>query len=246
MSVPLSSSLPPRPSSPPHPPQSSPLPRDATPFASGPMTGSFTPSHQNATQPAHPSLPSRPRAYSPASGGETAVPISSGSSAAGSQGSVDEEVSRSLASLAVSTMSESVPSGTGSTSPQLPSPASGASSEKSGRNGAVDQNPPVSSILVEFFADEPNVDFQINTLYVGNLPSSPPPPGYGPNHLEDSLRNLFSNQPGFRKLCFRQKSNGPMCFVEVGPCLFTRDAFEEADGSDHVVYGRSTCHQSPE
>lgn len=144
MSVPLSSTLPPRPSSPSHPSQPSPLPRDMTPFASGSTIGSFTPSHQSATHPAHPSLPSRPRAYSPASGGETAVPISSGSSAAGSQGSVDEEVSRSLASLAVGAMSENVPSGTGSTSPQLPSPASGASSEKSGRNGIIDQNPPVS------------------------------------------------------------------------------------------------------
>jgi hypothetical protein len=53
---------------------------------------------------------------------------------------------------------------------------------------------------------DPDMNLQINTLYVGNLPSSPPPPGYGPNHLEDSLRSLFSNQPGYRKLCFRQKS----------------------------------------
>jgi len=144
MSVPVSSTLPPRPSSPPHLPQPSPLPRDATPFASGSMIGSFTTSHQTITQSAHPSLPSRPRAYSPVSGGETAVPISSGSSAAESQGSVDEGVSRSLASLAVGAMTENVTSGAGSTSPQLPSPASGASSEKSGRNGIVDQNPPVS------------------------------------------------------------------------------------------------------
>ena len=144
MSVPLSSTLPQRPSSPHHQPQLSPLPRDSTPFASGPAMGSFTPSNQSAIQPVHPSLPSRPRAYSPASGGETAVPMSSGSSVAGSQESVDEEVSRSLAALAVSTMSENIQSGTGSTSPQLPSPASGSSSERSGRNGVVDQNPPVS------------------------------------------------------------------------------------------------------
>ena len=149
MPVPLSSSLPPRPPSPPsHPPQPSPLPRDATPFASGSTIGSFAPLHQNASQPAHPSLPSRPRAYSPAaSGGETVVPISSGSSAAGSQGSVDEDVSQSLSSLAVSTTSANVACGTGSTSPQLPSPASGASSERSGRNGVVDQNPPVSLLV---------------------------------------------------------------------------------------------------
>ncbi|KAI9507009.1 hypothetical protein F5148DRAFT_1150060 [Russula earlei] len=227
MSVPISSTLPPRPSSPPsQPPHPSPLPRDVTPFASGAAIGSFTPSHQNTTQPAHPSLPSRPRAYSPASGGETAVPFSSGSSAAGSQGSVDEEVPRSLASLAVSTMCESVPSGTGSTSPQLPSPASGASSEKSGRNGIVDQNPPLG-----FSQRESDMDVQINTLYVGNLPSSPPPPGYGPNHLEDSLRTLFSHQPGFRKLCFRQKSNGPMCFVEFVDVQHATKALNELYGS---------------
>jgi hypothetical protein len=75
----------------------------------------------------------------------------------------------------------------------------------------------------------PDMDIQINTLYVGNLPSSPPPPGYGPNHLEDSLRNLFSSQPGYRKLCFRQKSNGPMCFVEVCPCSLTNGTSWSAD-----------------
>ena len=145
MSVPISSNLPPRPSSPPSHPQTSPLPRDTMSFAGTPI-GSFTPSQQTAMQTAHPSLPTRPRAYSPAaSGGETVVPISSGSSAAGSQGSVEEEVSRPLASLAVSTTSANGPSGTGTTSPQLPSPASGASSERSGRNGVVDQNPPVST-----------------------------------------------------------------------------------------------------
>ncbi len=145
MPVPLSSNLPPRPSSPCHPPQPSPLPRDTMSF-NGPTIGSFTPSQQTSIQTAHPLLPSRPRAYSPAaSGGETVVPMSSGSSAAGSQGSMEEEVSRSFASLAVSTTPANATSGTGSTSPQLPSPASGASSERSGRNCVVDQNPPVST-----------------------------------------------------------------------------------------------------
>ncbi|KAI0268331.1 hypothetical protein BC834DRAFT_842329 [Gloeopeniophorella convolvens] len=210
--MPLSSTLPPRPPSPPsHALHSSSLGHGTAAF---PAVGSFGPSQQSSAQPVHPSLPSRPRAYSPAaSGGETVGPISSASSAAGSQGSVDEEVSRSLASLALSTAPTNPPTGTGSTSPQLPSPASGASSDRSIRNGAVDQNPP------------------INTLYVGNLPSSPPPPGYGPNHLEDSLRNLFSNQPGFRKLCFRQKSNGPMCFVEFVDVPHATKALNELYGS---------------
>lgn len=44
-----------------------------------------------------------------------------------------------------------------------------------------------------------------NTLYVGNLP---------PDTSETELKELFSRQPGYRRLCFRTKQNGPMCFVE--------------------------------
>ncbi|KAF9956032.1 hypothetical protein BGZ65_003027 [Modicella reniformis] len=44
-----------------------------------------------------------------------------------------------------------------------------------------------------------------NTLYVGNLPM---------NTSEDELRALFSRCVGYRRLCFRTKANGPMCFVE--------------------------------
>lgn len=61
---------------------------------------------------------------------------------------------------------------------------------------------------------------QINTLYVGNLPTTQVPQGYPTNYLEDSLRELFQRRPGYRKLCFRQKSNGPMCFVEVSLIYF--------------------------
>lgn len=101
----------------------------------------------------------------------------------------EEELSQAIGGLAVSTSQ-------GNTSPQLPSPSSGASSGGSTRNG-VDQNPP------------------INTLYVGNLPTSPPPPGVPPDVLEVSLRELFQTRPGFRRLSFKQKNSGPMCFVEV-------------------------------
>ena len=59
-----------------------------------------------------------------------------------------------------------------------------------------DQNPPCS------------------TLYVGNLTT--PPPSQPVSLLEDALRALFSKQGGFKRLSFRQKANGPMCFVEVG------------------------------
>ncbi|KAJ3546198.1 hypothetical protein NMY22_g2145 [Coprinellus aureogranulatus] len=99
----------------------------------------------------------------------------------------------------------------GTTSPQLPSPASGASSTST-RN-AVDQNPP------------------INTLYVGNLPTSPPPLGYPPDYLEESIRTLFSGQPGYRRMCFRTKANGPMCFVEFHDVASASRALNELYGN---------------
>ena len=149
------------------------------------------------------------------------------SSSTSSAGGLDDNVP---VPLSVSTSGQV---STGNTSPQLPSPASHASSAASSsvgghatsssssgvpnpvgsvgpRNALVDQNPP------------------INTLYVGNLPTSPVGAGYPANYLEDSLRELFSRRPGYRKLCFRQKSNGPMCFVEV-TLLYRTFAFDAHD-----------------
>ncbi|KAJ3740971.1 hypothetical protein DFH05DRAFT_1528792 [Lentinula detonsa] len=70
------------------------------------------------------------------------------------------------------------------------------SSALPGLVSGVDQNPP------------------INTLYVGNLPISPPPLGYPPDLLQDSLKDLFRTRPGYKRLSFKQKNTGPMCFVE--------------------------------
>ena len=44
-----------------------------------------------------------------------------------------------------------------------------------------------------------------NTLYVGNLPM---------NTSEEELKALFAQEKGYKRLCFRTKANGPMCFVE--------------------------------
>ena len=71
-------------------------------------------------------------------------------------------------------------------SPSLPSPGIASPGFRAPVNPG-DQNPPC------------------NTLYVGNLPM---------NTSEDELRTLFSRCLGYRRLCFRTKSNGPMCFVE--------------------------------
>jgi len=44
-----------------------------------------------------------------------------------------------------------------------------------------------------------------NTICVTNLP---------PDASEDDLKAIFSKERGFKRLCFRNKQNGPVCFVE--------------------------------
>ncbi|KAI0326721.1 hypothetical protein GY45DRAFT_1258428 [Cubamyces sp. BRFM 1775] len=184
--------------------------------APGSRGGQFSPDSNPSVLPSHPSLPTRPRPQSPSSepqvhqnlGGlagqmSASLPNSTASSVSGSQSGHEDELVKSVGALAVSTES-------GSTSPQLPSPASGTSSG-GGRSGS-DHNPP------------------INTLYVGNLPTSTSPGGYTLSFLEDRLRDLFSKQPGYRKLCFRQKSNGPMCFVEFESVDYATKALNELYG----------------
>ena len=60
-----------------------------------------------------------------------------------------------------------------------------------------------------------------NTLYVGNLPI---------DTSEDELKALFSKQRGYRRLCFRTKQNGPMCFVEFEDISFATKALNELYG----------------
>ncbi|GBE80115.1 hypothetical protein SCP_0213180 [Sparassis crispa] len=186
----------------------------------GSRSAPFSPQSSSSSLPSHPSLPSRPRPYSPGSEPQpqpsilgqvlinSSIPTSSASSVSGSQSGNEEELSRSVAALAVSTAQ-------GTTSPQLPSPSSGASSG-TGRNSG-DQNPP------------------INTLYVGNLPTSSTAGVTSLNFLEDRLRDLFSKRPGYRKLIFRQKSNGPMCFVEFEDVSLATKAINELSG--HTLNG---------
>ncbi|KAJ3552551.1 hypothetical protein NM688_g4096 [Phlebia brevispora] len=59
---------------------------------------------------------------------------------------------------------------------------------------------------------------------------SPSPGGSPPAILEERLRELFSKRPGYRKLCFRQKSNGPMCFVEFEDVAYATKALNELHG----------------
>ncbi|RCI03630.1 hypothetical protein CU098_009757 [Rhizopus stolonifer] len=73
-----------------------------------------------------------------------------------------------------------------------------------GSSNPADQNPPC------------------NTLYVGNLP---------PNTNEDELKAMFSKCAGYKRLSFRNKSNGPMCFVEFEDAIYAAQALQELHGN---------------
>jgi hypothetical protein len=60
-----------------------------------------------------------------------------------------------------------------------------------------------------------------NTLYVGNLPSKT---------SEHQLVALFSQCMGYKRLSFRTKSNGPMCFVEFNNISCATQALQDLHG----------------
>jgi hypothetical protein len=60
-----------------------------------------------------------------------------------------------------------------------------------------------------------------NTLYVGNLPL---------DTSEEELKAMFSKQRGYKRLCFRTKQNGPMCFVEFENVTHATKALNELYG----------------
>ncbi|ORZ08720.1 hypothetical protein BCR42DRAFT_455471 [Absidia repens] len=73
-----------------------------------------------------------------------------------------------------------------------------------GSTNPADQNPPC------------------NTLYVGNLP---------PNTNEDELKQMFSKCYGYKRLSFRNKANGPMCFVEFVDVMCATQALQDLYGN---------------
>ncbi|TRX98586.1 hypothetical protein FHL15_000660 [Xylaria flabelliformis] len=60
-----------------------------------------------------------------------------------------------------------------------------------------------------------------NTLYVGNLPI---------DTSEEELKAMFQKQRGYKRLCFRTKQNGPMCFVEFEDISHATRALHECYG----------------
>lgn len=65
-------------------------------------------------------------------------------------------------------------------------------------------------------------NFPCNTLYVGNLP---------PSANEEELRSLFKHCFGYRRLSFRPKASGPMCFVEFEDIACATAALETLYGT---------------
>jgi hypothetical protein len=61
-----------------------------------------------------------------------------------------------------------------------------------------------------------------NTLYVGNLPL---------NADEEELRALFSCCAGYKRLSFKVKANGPMCFVEFEDIACATNAMDRLYGT---------------
>jgi len=60
-----------------------------------------------------------------------------------------------------------------------------------------------------------------NTLYVGNLPGET---------SEDELKTIFARQRGYKRMSFRTKPQGPMCFVEFEDTQYATKALTELHG----------------
>ncbi|WWC67413.1 uncharacterized protein I206_101321 [Kwoniella pini CBS 10737] len=124
------------------------------------------------------------------------------------------------------------------TAPSIPSFGGGSSGygSRNGQNDAYGTSPPGGSDRLSengrgllSGSNPADQNPPINTLYVGNLPAISPPT-HPPNFLEESLRGLFSRCPGFKRMSFRQKINGPMCFVEFEEVGFASQAIKELYG----------------
>ena len=101
---------------------------------------------------------------------------------------------------------------------QSPGSAISPTSNGVGQNGSYGANYPRPQYPPVNPADQ---NPPCNTLYVGNLPI---------DTSEDELKAIFSKQRGYKRLCFRTKQNGPMCFVEFEDVSFATKALNELYG----------------
>lgn len=135
---------------------------------------------------------------------------------------------RGFSGLSLSTSSATSPPMSGFTSPRsvatIHSPTSALTPNSMGSMG-----PNASYQMANQHFQRPNYppvnpadqNPPCNTLYVGNLPI---------DTSEDELKAMFSKQRGYKRLCFRTKQNGPMCFVEFEDISFATKALNELYG----------------
>ncbi|GAA5867923.1 hypothetical protein JCM3774_004724 [Rhodotorula dairenensis] len=99
------------------------------------------------------------------------------------------------------------------------------------------QSPPLGGYAAPRTQNPADMNAPKNTLYVGGLPAVLPSltGPFSASHLEDSLRNAFSRCPGFKRLQFRSKSNGPIVFVEFVDTAHATRAMQELYG--HTLGG---------
>ncbi|PTB45132.1 hypothetical protein M441DRAFT_158638 [Trichoderma asperellum CBS 433.97] len=126
-----------------------------------------------------------------------------------------------MASLSINTSAPPLPSYI----PTLTSPVHGVSGSNGYMRDRQQQQPnqPVPYGRPNFPPVNPaDQNPPCNTLYVGNLPV---------DTAEEELKAMFSKQRGYKRLCFRTKQNGPMCFVEFEDISFATKALNEMYGA---------------
>ncbi|EGX96134.1 RNA binding protein [Cordyceps militaris CM01] len=116
-------------------------------------------------------------------------------------------------------VSQGIPFGRRATAPQLP--INGGAGPGNSVTHMNFNHPPGSHHPRPPPANPADQNPPCNTLYVGNLPS---------DTSEEELKAMFSKQRGYKRLCFRTKSNGPMCFVEFEDVSFATKALHELYG----------------
>lgn len=90
---------------------------------------------------------------------------------------------------------------------------------------------PKSIALHEQVIDTADRNPPCNTLYVSNIPAETD---------ENELISTFKAQSGYKRLCFRNKQNGPMCFVEFDDTASATKTMNELHGmvlGDSVLGG---------
>ncbi|KAJ4417578.1 cell cycle RNA binding protein whi3 [Gnomoniopsis sp. IMI 355080] len=113
-----------------------------------------------------------------------------------------------MASLSLNTGPNGLPTTQPGNQNLYPQPAHSTTMSPTGMNGSLGNAHPPNYPGYERVLPPVNPADQnppCNTLYVGNLPM---------DAQEDELRRIFQAVRGYRRMCYRSKANGPMCFVE--------------------------------